>query len=368
MSHVTPHASHHTGGGHERFDPLAALRRAGDPEVDILVCGTVLIDIVFSGLREPPRSGVEAWADGMGASPGGAATLAVACQRLGLHTALAATFGEDLYGDYCRQTLGIQEGVDLSYSCYVTGLHSAVTVSMVYGGDRARVTHGHPHNPPPQLHDPPSARACFVDLGAERLAWADTIAANGGLVFADLGWDPHHKWDLARLRDALDGCHAFSPNAGEAMSYTRTDSPEAALEALAPLVPRVVVTCGADGAIAHEQATGTVVRTEGVRVDHFDPTGAGDVFLAGLATGTLARWPLEHTVRLADLSAALSVRDFGGALAAPGWGEIATWWNEVAMRDPRLRERYGFLAALLPETADPAVARAVATVGFRATT
>ena len=50
----------------------------------------------------------------MGSGPGGVANLAVACSRLGLKTSLAAAFGEDLYGDYCRQTLSIQEGVDLA--------------------------------------------------------------------------------------------------------------------------------------------------------------------------------------------------------------------------------------------------------------
>ena len=48
-----------------------------------------------------------------------------------------------------------------------------------------------------------------------------------------------------------------------------------------------------------------------------DPTGAGDVFLAGLVLGTLRGWPLQQRLRFANLVAALSVRDFGGALAAP---------------------------------------------------
>jgi sugar/nucleoside kinase (ribokinase family) len=49
------------------------------------------------------------------------------------------------------------------------------------------------------------------------------------------------------------------PNAHEAMSYTRTDTPRAALAKLAELVPLAVVTCGADGALAVDSETGETV-------------------------------------------------------------------------------------------------------------
>ena len=109
---------------------------------------------------------------------------------------------------------------------------------------------------------------------------------------------------------------------------------------LSELVPLAVVTCGADGAIAHHQASGETVRAPAVPVEALDPTGAGDVFLAGLMVGTVAGWPLEHGLRLANLGAALSVRHFGGALAAPGWGDIAAWWNESGSKDPTLIDNY----------------------------
>jgi sugar/nucleoside kinase (ribokinase family) len=137
------------------------------------------------------------------------------------------------------------------------------------------------------------------------------------------------------------------------------------LKALSELVPLAVVTCGADGAMAHDQASGETVHAPPVPVEALDPTGAGDVFLAGLMFGTIADWPLEHALRLANLGAALSVRHFGGALAAPGWGDIAAWWNETGSRDPTLIESYAFLEATLPHNDVPEVSRAIATLGFR---
>ncbi|WP_211239704.1 PfkB family carbohydrate kinase [Jiangella gansuensis] len=350
-----------------RHDPLADRREDDGPDLDVFLTGTVFFDIVFTGMEGAPRQGTEVWADGMGSSPGGVANLAVACARLGLRTGLAATFGEDLYGDYCRQTLGVQEGIDLTYSRYVTGWHSPVTVSMVFQRDRAMVTHGHQPQALRRLVDqPPQARSCFVDLGADRQPWVDSVAAGGGLVFADIGWDPEDRWDLGRLRENLAGCHAFSPNAVEAMSYTRTDTPEAAAEALAELVPLAVVTNGADGVVAFDRETGRPVHADAVPVQALDPTGAGDVFVAGLMVGTLAGWPLVHSLRLANLGAALSVRHFGGALASPGWGDIALWYREVGSKDPGLAADYEFLERIVPDDALPEVSRAIATLGFRA--
>jgi sugar/nucleoside kinase (ribokinase family) len=348
----------------ERY--VEAQTAMSDPEFDVFLTGTVFFDIVFTGLEAAPKTGTEVWASGMGSGPGGVANLAVACSRLGLKTSLAAAFGEDLYGDYCRQTLSIQEGVDLAFSRYVTGWHSPVTVSVVYARERTMITHGHVSGVQDQLvRQPPRARTAYIDLGGERQPWVDGFADEGGLVFAGIGWDREDQWDIGRLRENLLGCHSFSPNSIEAMRYTRTDSPEAALEALAELVPLAVVTCGADGAIAHSRVGGEQVHAPAIPVEAVDPTGAGDVFLAGLMFGTVAGWPLDHALRLANLGAALSVRHFGGALAAPGWGDIAAWWNEAGSRDPTLRDGYAFLEAALPGDDVPEVSRANATLGFR---
>ena len=78
------------------FDPLAGRRAAADPACDVLLWGTVFLDIIFTGLPHLPAAGTEVWADGMGSSPGGIANLAVASSRLGLRTSLAAAFGDDV--------------------------------------------------------------------------------------------------------------------------------------------------------------------------------------------------------------------------------------------------------------------------------
>jgi sugar/nucleoside kinase (ribokinase family) len=337
-------------------------------DFDVLISGMVFLDIVFTDLPCPPSPGTEVWTGGMGSSPGGIANLAVAMARLGLRTSLVAGFGDDGYGEWCRRVLADQEAVDLGLSRTFEHWHTPVTVSMAYENDRAMVTHGHPTpmSATEMIGKPPSTRAVVVELEDE--PWWRPAQEAGALVFADVGWDPSGVWDQ-QILDRLDGCHCFMPNEVEAQAYTRTVTPEAALSALAELVPVAVVTRGSRGALAVDAETGERVEVPSLPVTAIDSTGAGDVFGASLVVGTLAGWPLEHRLRFSALCASLAVQQFGGALAAPGWGDIADWWATVNDRDMagdpqarRLRESYAFLPEVLPAEPAKALRRAEATI------
>jgi sugar/nucleoside kinase (ribokinase family) len=369
-----PHRHPHIGEDphhHPDFDPLTALRAPGDPPWDVYLTGTVFLDIIFTGLDSAPVRGTESWARGMGSSPGGVANMAAALARLGLRTCLAAAFGDDHYGEYCWDELAQGEGIDLSTSRRVSGWHSPVTVSMADEGERTMVSHG--HEPPPEEPAPacpPRARAAVASLTPGRPApWIAEAAKKGTRVFADVGWDGTGAWDLAGLTD-LEHCEAFLPNAEEAMRYTGTDCPRAAARALTDHVPLAVVTLGAEGAYAVDGRTGESAGVPAIAVEALDPTGAGDVFVAGFVTGTLAEWPLADRLAFAGLTAALSVQEFGGSLSAPGWSEIAAWWRRVQSyedQDPAALSRYAFLEGLVPEASvEPwPRRRAVPTIGFR---
>src|ERR1700754_4478403 len=55
------------------WDPLADLRGRESPTVGVFMSGTVVLDIVFTGLPTGPRPGTEVWASGMASCPGGIA-------------------------------------------------------------------------------------------------------------------------------------------------------------------------------------------------------------------------------------------------------------------------------------------------------
>jgi sugar/nucleoside kinase (ribokinase family) len=341
-------------------------------QLDLFVPGVVYLDVIFTGLRELPEPGTEVWASGMGSCPGGVANLAVAASRLGLHTGLGTALSSDAYGEFCHRVLHHQEGIDLSASRRVDDWHSPVTVSLAYDRDRSMITHGHPLPTEADglVNGLPPARSAAVSLAPEGTGWIRQARAAGTLVFADVGWDETDQWSSDVL-GVLSDCHAFLPNAVEAMRYTRTDEPRHALEKLSGLVPVVVVTCGGDGALAVDSATGEMASVPGVPVEALDPTGAGDVFAAGFITGTLGGWPLADRVAFATLVGALSVQHFGGSLSAPGWGDIADWWQAVRRTaagrhddssEAGLVRRFGFLTDVIPPGQRNAVHRATATI------
>ncbi|MCD2440969.1 PfkB family carbohydrate kinase [Agromyces sp. SYSU K20354] len=330
--------------------------RAADDTVDVLLTGPVFFDLVFTDVNGAPRPGTEVHAEGLASSPGGVANLAVATARLGLSTSLAATLGDDVYGRWCWEFLADREGIDLSRSRLVPDWPTPVTVSIASGSDRSMVTR---EAPAPFIAGElvggaASGRATFVDLGAARGGretdswWR--LAANGGTkVFADIGWDSSERWDPADLAPLAD-CFAFTPNESEAMAYTRTDSAVDAARALAERVPLVVVTRGERGAVAIDAVGGDEVVVPAVPANGRDATGAGDVFGAALVLGTLRDWPLEQRLSFAALCAALAVEHPGGAVGAPGWGDVADWWGRARDGDDReLATRFAFLNDAFPE-------------------
>jgi sugar/nucleoside kinase (ribokinase family) len=360
------------------YDPLADQRTPEGPQFDVFLAGTVFLDIVFTGLPAMPAAGTEIWADGMGSCPGGIANLAIATSRLGLRTSLAAAFGDDDYGDFCWRTLAEQESVDLDRSRRFEHWHSPVTISMAVDRDRSMVTHGHraPVAASEMIGVPPRSRAVIATLSAEeplggtgdKCGWSELARRNGALIFADVGWDPSGAWS-SELLDQLAVCHAFMPNAVEAMAYTGADTPRDALYSIADRVPLAVVTDGANGAMAIDSLSGEEAFVPAPRVRALDPTGAGDVFGAGLVLGTLCGWPLTDRLAFAQVCAALAVQEFGGSLAAPGWGDIADWWHEVRAAaghmgayGDSLARRYAFLDRLVPTVPVGAVRRAAATI------
>jgi sugar/nucleoside kinase (ribokinase family) len=342
-----------------------------DEKFDLFVYGTVFLDVVFTGMASLPVRGTEIQADGMGSCPGGIANLAIAASRLGVHTCLAAAFGDDVYGDFCWSTLTEQEGVDLTCSRRFADWHSPVTISMVVERDRAMLTHEHPAPVPVSelLATIPPARAGFANLSPEPNEWVEAAAKAGMLLFADTGWDGEEKWSPSVL-DQLKDFHAFVPNSVEAMAYTHTDDPHDALHKLADRVPVAVVTCGGQGALGIDSTTGEQEWVPSLPVNAHDPTGAGDVFGAAFVLGTLREWPLRQRLSFANLCAALSVQYVGGSLAAPGWGDIIDWMActrskaaDGSSHAAELVAAYSFISDVLPESGRLWVRRATATIG-----
>ena len=273
------------------FDPLAALRRDGDPEVDVFVWGTVFLDIIMTGLETLPdrRRG------GLGRRHGLVPRRHRQPRRRRPPTRPAHLARGRLRRRRLRRLLlGHPRGRGGRRPQPLAPLRRLALPGHRVDGRGPRPRDGQPrpraagrghraHRGAAPLargdgrarSRPPSARRRRPHLGREgpgRTERSSSPTSAG---------TPAARWPREVL-DQLTVCDAFLPNAVEAMAYTRTRTPTEALYVLADLVPLAVVTNGEDGALAIDSRTGEEAVVPALRVDALDPTGAGDVFGAAV--------------------------------------------------------------------------------------
>ncbi len=321
------------------------------PTVDVFFVGMVFFDLIFGGIDRLPEPGTESWVRDRAVSAGGTANRAVAAARLGLRAGIAVAAGTDVFGDHLRTLLSDVENLDLRWFRQFPTIATAVTVSLTHATDRRFITHGSRGPVPVRQLAPelPRARAAHLAVTPEVPDWAGELRSAGARLFGGVGWDAEEKWSPDILA-SLAHFDAFVPNATEAMAYTRTGSPEAALRQLSRHVPLVAVTCGERGAIAVDGQTGEQASVPAMPVEAVDPTGAGDVFTAAFIFGTLQGWPLHDRLVLANVCAGLSVRRLGGARSAPGWSDIEAWLDQNRAPDGL---DAGFVRAFLRDRVTP---------------
>ena len=207
--------------------------------IELAVATPAFLDLTFVGLEALPEPGEERFAGELMRSPGGGAITAVAAARLGLQTALVAPLGNDLAGEYVRRAL---EAEGVAVAGFRTK-RTPETVVMPVGAERTMVTVD------------PGIRARADDVSAltpvaiaANLDQLDLLP-NGTRSDLTCGDDDARAFS-GKLPPRPVGARAMFLNAPEAMVLTCADTPEAAAERLADWVPTVVITLGADRAIA----------------------------------------------------------------------------------------------------------------------
>jgi sugar/nucleoside kinase (ribokinase family) len=99
-------------------------------------------------------------------------------------------------------------------------------------------------------------------------------------------------------------------NEVEIQSLARTDGFEAAVAAVAPKVPTLVVTRSEKGAIAIRKGERSAVDAAPV-TDVVDTTGAGDLFAAGFLTGHVAGKSATDCLKMGAIAAAEVISHYG---------------------------------------------------------
>jgi sugar/nucleoside kinase (ribokinase family) len=99
-------------------------------------------------------------------------------------------------------------------------------------------------------------------------------------------------------------------NEVELLSLTEVDDFDAALTQIAAKVPTLVVTRGAEGAVAVQDGQRFAVPAEPIeRI--VDTTGAGDLFAAGFMAGQAQGRTAEQSLRMGAIAAAEIISHYG---------------------------------------------------------
>jgi sugar/nucleoside kinase (ribokinase family) len=148
--------------------------------------------------------------------------------------------------------------------------------------------------------------------GAMREAIAIARAARRRIAFtlSDIACIAPHRADFLGLIEegAIDLLFA---NEAEIMELTGQPTRDSAVAAIENKVPLLVVTCGADGAMAAERGRRVSVPIARIGAGVVDTTGAGDLFAAGFLVGQAQGRDLEDSLRIGSIAAAEVISHFG---------------------------------------------------------
>jgi ribokinase len=263
--------------------------------IELAVATPAFLDLTFVGLEMLPAPGEERFAGELLRSPGGGAITAVAAARLGLQTALVAPLGTDLGGEYVRREL---EAEGVAVAGFRTK-RTPETVVMPVGEERTMVTVD------------PGVRARASDVAAltpvaiaANLDQLDLLP-NGTRSYLTCGDDDARAFS-GQLPPKPVGARALFLNAPDALVLTNTDSPEAAAEQLGDWVQSVVITLGAERAIA-------VTGGHRVEIPDFDTgaavdtTGDRDLLCAAYAWADLRGADADERLSWAQLYSRLAM-------------------------------------------------------------
>ena len=317
----------------------------------VVVVGDVFCDIILRGVQGLPRWGEEVFADEPVMCPGGVATVAIGLVQLGESTTLLGrTRAQDTIGQVIDDELAHHAALDVRW--LLPAPSTAITVAVRHDIERALISYAPPAEVGPLAPQMPWAQldgAGHLHVGGwqegdrplddQCAIFADARARN---LTTSLDTSLGRDAGLAsRIRDLLSHVDVFLPNAAEACWVAGTDDPLQALDRLSGFVPTVVITLGANGAIASSR--GQTEHVAGLGSSVVDTTGAGDAFTAGFLHGFLRQWPLGRCLELANVCGGLSVARIGSSISVPSGREAFGVLEQQAQHDsgrrPQQRRR-----------------------------
>ena len=297
-----------------------------DTETDIICIGMALVDSIIKGFDPEPvsASGFRAVSGTLNVG-GEAVNEAVAAAKLGMKTAILCALGKDSAGDMIFEDLK-KNGVNTGFILRLSEHSTPVTTMFVNDdGTRKSITNqAHRFNFHPERYTDLLKNTRAIILGSLfRSPFDDKeiilkvlseSEKNGVLVFADTKLPNFRKLTLEDIKEALPYIDYITPNEDEAKFFTGKNNPGEAAEVFLKYgVKNVVIKLGSKGCYFKNEDIDLVLPA--FKIDAVDATGAGDNFVAGLATEILNGKDIKGALLFANGCGAICTTAVGAGTA-----------------------------------------------------
>lgn len=279
----------------------------------ITVIGSINMDLVVK-TDHFPQQGETTFGQLFTTTPGGkGANQAVAAARLGGKVHMAATVGNDAFGDELKDNLQA-EGIDVQHVIKSETTASGIANILLSDGDnRIIVVSGANYDMTParistlkEVIQKSQLIVLQLEIPIETI---ETILAVCEELQVPVLLNPAPATGFKA--EFMERIHYLTPNETECAEIFGTDV-ESALE---KYPNKLIVTLGAAGARYFDGEKHVFI--EGYPTEAVDTTGAGDTFNGALAYKLAAGSPLVEALKFANAAGSLSVEKFGAQAGMP---------------------------------------------------
>ncbi|WP_105618195.1 carbohydrate kinase family protein [Vallitalea okinawensis] len=305
-----------------------------DTKYDVLVVGDINPDIMMIDYDRLPNPGEETHSkDAHIALGGGCAICASGLAKLGMSVAVYGFLGSDMFGEMMVRKLE-KTGVHTEHITIRNDINTGFSVALTNSEDRAFITYNGTNElfdvkdvPDEVIKSAGHVHAlCYTpDKHGDYVEFFKRVKELGRTVSFDIGYDDTEQWS-DKIMEIVELVDIFMPNEKEATNYTRKDTADAALKALATSGNTVIVKKGKDGSIAYRD--GLFAEAGPFVTTCVDTTGAGDSFNAGFILGWLRGFDLGKCLIIGNAVGSKSVEQYGGSSGVPSYEELKAFLNK----------------------------------------
>ncbi|MBX4926345.1 sugar kinase [Rhizobium binae] len=311
------------------------------PPRRVLCVGAAVLDTLFRVRALPAGQGKILPYEMLQVAEGMASSAAYAIVRLGGAACLWGAVGNDAAGERIITDLG-KSGIETSDMLRIDGARSAISTILIDDqGERLIVPFYdlrlHDTVKAVTERDVSSFDAVLVDVRWPKLAFATLSAAREAGIPTILDGDVAAEGVIEMLAPAASYI-VFSQPAAEQLAGA------ADLVESVGLLKRkfehafIGVTAGETGCLWFDEASGDIRHLAAPKVKAIDTLAAGDIFHGAFALAIAEGLPIEETMRLSSMAAALKCQVFGGRTGAPTRAEVCDAlrdWNVGVSRKAR---------------------------------